>query len=74
MVLNKHGFKTMDRGFARVLENSMDRKNYIAFQNYPGPRGFLTREKEAARENLWLRRCESHYHATIGVNQHHEID
>ena len=50
---------------------------------YPGPRGFILSQgeyqvtgKEAARENLWggYPRCESHFHATIAVNQHHEID
>ena len=45
------------------------------------PRGFLlprideTRERKKQQEKTsGSGRCESHYHATIGVNQHHEID
>ena len=48
---------------------------------YPGPRGFLSPQRDETRERKKWRektsgsgRCESHYHATIGVNQHHEID
>ena len=37
------------------------------------------REERRGRKKWWektsgSRRCESHYHATIGVNQHHEIN
>ena len=31
------------------------------------------RERNGEKTNGYPR-CESHYHATIGVNQHHEID
>ena len=48
---------------------------------YPGPRGFVlplrdkTRERKKQQEKTsGSGRCESHYHATIGVNQYHEID
>ena len=53
-----------------------DRTDY----NYVGPRGFLEetrqeRERKKRREKTsGSGRCESHYHATIGVNHHYEID
>ena len=45
------------------------------------PRGFLSPRRDETREKKkWWEKtsgsvwCECHYHATIGVNQHHEID
>ena len=47
----------------------------------PWSRGFLSPRRDETRERKkrWEKtsgsgRCESHYHATIDVNQHHEID
>ena len=41
--------------------------------SYPGPSGFLSPRRDETRKSS-AGRCESHYHATIDVNQHHEID
>ena len=62
-----------------ILRNFPDTNH--SHVSYPGPRGFLlpwrdkTRVRKKGREKTsGSRRYESHYHAMIAVNQHHEID